>query len=102
MNYEPLRNLIIAQPIEQDEVTPGGIFIPEQSRKTLNEAVIVLAGPEVDERLKPGETIVFAQHSETRVRIDGEHFLIMEETNVLLKKAHNPDASQVAELQPSG
>ena len=86
LTYEPLRNLIIALPIQADEISQGGILIPEQARKTLNEATIVLCGPDVDETIRPGETIVFTQHSETRVRIDGETYIMVEQENVLLKK----------------
>jgi co-chaperonin GroES (HSP10) len=95
MDYIPLGGLIIALPIEVDEVTPGGIFIPEQARPTLNEATVEKVGPDVNDRIHKGVTIVFSQHSETRIKVDGNHYVCVDQDNVLMYKP-----AQVAALQP--
>jgi chaperonin GroES len=86
MKYLPLGDQIVAVSIAQDEVSEGGIFIPEMARKTFNEAVVHSCGPEVPDHIKEGCTVVFEPHSEARVKIDGEHYVCVAFKNVLLYK----------------
>jgi chaperonin GroES len=100
--YVPLNNLIIALPIKVDEISKGGIFIPEHARKTLNEATVSLTGPLVSVDIAPGDTIVFSPHSETRVKLEGQEYVCVEEGNVLLHKKAEVAALQPVEITENG
>jgi chaperonin GroES len=91
MKLKPLGNRLVSQPIEDDEVTNTGIFLPETAKEKPQRGTVVAVGP--GERTEQGErmpmdvhvddTIVYAKYSGTEVKLDGEKYLILKESDVL-------------------
>jgi co-chaperonin GroES (HSP10) len=54
MKWNPPANLLVLRPVTQSEKTQGGVFIPETSRKLIDEGVVVELGPKVDQSLFAG------------------------------------------------
>ena len=66
MNLRPLGNRIVVEPIEQEDITAGGIVLPETAKE------------------KPQKgTVLFAKYAGTETKIDGKKLLIMRETDLL-------------------
>lgn len=80
------------------EMSDGGIFIPEAARSGLTQGTILKRGSLVTE-YNIGDEIIFAQHSESRIEIDGNPYLILNQTNVLLCKRGTISAA-IAEVDP--
>jgi chaperonin GroES len=82
---------VIVEPIEQDEMTPGGIILPETAKEKPQEGKVLAAGPgernEKGERvpmeLKVGDKVLFAKYSGTDIKMDGKKLLIMRESDIL-------------------
>jgi chaperonin GroES len=91
MKLKPLGNRLVAQPIEDDEQTSSGIFLPETAKEKPQRGTVVAVGP--GERTDEGErvpmdvqvndTIIFAKYGGTEVKLDGKKYLILKETDVL-------------------
>jgi len=91
LTFKPLGGRVLVEPIEQEEVTAGGIVIPETAKEKPQQGKVLAAGPgDRDEEgkrvpmdVKVGDTILFAKYSGTEVKMDGKKLLIMRESDLL-------------------
>ncbi|MCL2688687.1 MAG: co-chaperone GroES [Chitinispirillia bacterium] len=91
MNVKPLADRIVVRPLEAQEKTSGGIYIPDNAKEKPQKGEVVAAGPgktaesgaKIEMTLKKGDKILYGKYSGTEVSIDGEDFLIMKESDVL-------------------
>jgi chaperonin GroES len=91
MKLKPLGGRVIVEPIEQEEMTAGGIILPETAKEKPQEGKILAAGPgdrdEDGKRIamdvKVGDRILYAKYSGTEVKMDGKKLLIMRESDIL-------------------
>ena len=91
MNFRPLHDRVVVRRVESDARTPGGIIIPDTAKEKPQEGEVIAVGPGArDEtgRMQPldvrvGDRILFSKWSGTEVRIAGEEYLIMKESDIL-------------------
>ena len=91
ISFKPLGGRVLVEPIEQEELTAGGIILPETAKEKPQQGKILAAGPgdrnDKGERVamdvKVGDVILFAKYSGTEVKIDGKKLLIMRESDLL-------------------
>src|SRR5438067_969768 len=91
MKFRPLHDRVVVRRIESDDRTAGGIIIPDTAKEKPQEGEIVAVGPGARDEagtlvplnIKPGDYILFGKWSGTEVKIDGEDFLIMKESDVM-------------------
>jgi chaperonin GroES len=91
MKLKPLGGRVIVEPIEQEEMTAGGIILPETAKEKPQEGKILAAGPgERDEagnrialEVKIGDKVLYAKYSGTEVKMDGKKLLILRESDIL-------------------
>jgi len=91
LSFKPLGGRVLVEPIEQEEVTAGGIVLPETAKEKPQQGKVLAAGPgernDKGERVamdvKVGDVILFAKYSGTEVKIDGKKLLIMRESDLL-------------------
>jgi chaperonin GroES len=91
ISFKPLGGRVLIEPIEQDEVTAGGLFLPETAKEKPQQGKVLAAGPgdrnDKGERVamdvKVGDVILFAKYSGTEVKIEGKKLLIMRESDLL-------------------
>ena len=91
MNFRPLHDRVVIRRIESNDRTPGGIIIPDTAKEKPQEGEVIAVCPGArDEtgRMQPldvrvGDHILFGKWSGTEVRIAGEEYLIMKESDIL-------------------
>jgi len=91
LKLKPLGGRVIVEPIEQEEMTAGGIILPETAKEKPQEGKILAAGPgDRDEDGKRialdvsvGDRVLYAKYSGTEVKMDGKKLLIMRESDIL-------------------
>jgi co-chaperonin GroES (HSP10) len=90
--YEPVGNQILLIPKQAREQTEAGIYIPEQARHTVTMGTVVKVGKNVPE-FAMGDELVYMQHTETPIQVDGRKYLLISSDNVVMVKrvANNPD-----------
>ena len=87
----PLQDRVLGKRIEADEMTAGGIIIPDTAKEKHQEGAVVAVGPgkrldngSVQEMsVKKGDKILFSKYGGTDVTIDGNDYLIMREDDIL-------------------
>jgi chaperonin GroES len=91
ISFKPLGARVLIETIEQEEVTAGGIVLPETAKEKPQQGKILAAGPgdrnEKGERIamdvKVGDVVLFAKYSGTEIKMDGKKYLIMRESDLL-------------------
>ena len=91
LKLKPLGGRVIVEPTEQEEMTAGGIILPETAKEKPQEGKILAAGPgdrkEDGERIpmevQVGDKVLYAKYSGTEVKTDGKKLLILRESDIL-------------------
>jgi chaperonin GroES len=91
LSLKPLGDRLIVKPIEQDDVTVGGIMLPDTAKEKPQKGKILAAGPgarnEAGERVemdvKVGDTVLYAKYAGTEIKLDGEKVLVLRESDIL-------------------
>ena len=95
VKLQPLADRVIVRPIEKEEVTKGGIVLPDTAKEKPQEGKVLAVGPgrlsEDGKRLamdvKVGDVVVYAKYGGTELKVDGEELVILRESDILAKKA---------------
>ncbi len=91
MKFRPLHDRIVVRRLESEEKTKGGIIIPDTAKEKPQEGEVVAVGPGARNEqgqivaldVRAGDRILFSKWSGTEIKIDGEDFLIMKESDVM-------------------
>lgn len=90
MNLTPLYDRVIVRPSEPEEVTKGGIIIPDTAKeKPMQGEVVAVGNGKVTEdgkvlplSVRVGDKVLYGKYAGTEIKIDGEDFLIMRESDI--------------------
>jgi chaperonin GroES len=91
MAVKPLGDKILVKRLEAEEVTRGGIVLPDSAKEKPKEGRVVEVGPGkvLDDgkrgvpQVKKDDRILFTSYAGTEIKIDGKEYLIMSEDDVL-------------------
>ncbi|MBS7409030.1 MAG: co-chaperone GroES [Alloprevotella sp.] len=86
MNIKPLADRVLVKPAPAEEKTVGGIIIPDTAKeKPLQGTVMATGNGTKDEEmvLKEGDNVLYGKYSGTEVKLEGETYLIMRQSDVL-------------------
>jgi chaperonin GroES len=89
--FRPLHDRVVVRRIEADMKTKGGIIIPDTAQEKPSQGEIVAVGPGGRDEagklipidVKSGDKVLFGKWSGTEVKLDGEEFLIMKESDIM-------------------
>ena len=91
MKVRPLNDRILVKRLEEEEMTKGGIIIPDSAKEKPAEGEIIAVGKgkindngdRIKLDVKVGDRVLFSKYGGTDVKIDGVDHLIMREDDVL-------------------
>jgi chaperonin GroES len=92
MKLKPLGNNVIICGIKEDAATKAGIILPDtaaEERPEKGEIVAVGSGRVLDNgqkaemSVKPGDTVIFKKYSPDEIKVDGEEFLVLPESDII-------------------
>ena len=86
MNIQPLADRVLIEPTAAEEVTLGGIIIPDSAKeKHLKGKVLAVGGGTKDEEmvLKPGDEVLYGKYAGTEIEFEGNKYLMMRQADVL-------------------
>jgi len=91
---QPLGDRVVIKAIEREEVTKGGIVLPDTAKEKPQEGEVIAVGPgrltedgkRIAMEVKVGERIVYARYAGTEIRLDDEEFIILRESDILARK----------------
>ena len=86
MNIKPLADRVLIEPTAAEEVTMGGIIIPDSAKeKPLKGTIVAVGNGTKDEEmiLKEGDTVLYGKYAGTELELEGKKYLIMRQSDVL-------------------
>ncbi|MEY3591412.1 MAG: hypothetical protein RLZZ38_368 [Bacteroidota bacterium] len=85
VNFKPLADRVLVEPAPAEQKTASGIIIPDTAKeKPLRGTVIAAGSGKKDEPMsvKVGDSVLYGQYAGTEIKIDGETYLIMRESDI--------------------
>jgi chaperonin GroES len=91
MSIRPLHDRVLVKRIEEEEKTAGGIIIPDTAKEKPTKGKIVAvgngtrddSGKVIPLDVKAGDIVLFAKWGGTEIKVNGEDYLIMKESDIM-------------------
>jgi chaperonin GroES len=91
LKLRPLADRLVVEPIEREEMTSSGIYVPETAKEKPQEGKVLAVGPgrraEDGERIPmdvaEGDRVLYAKYGGTEVKLKDKKYLILKESDVL-------------------
>jgi chaperonin GroES len=92
---EPLGDRVVIKPSKREEVTRGGILLPDTAKEKPQEGEVIAVGPgkvtdegtRIAMDVKVGDIVVYAKYAGTEYKVDDEELIIVRESDILAKKS---------------
>jgi chaperonin GroES len=92
---QPLADRVLVKPIEKEEMTKSGIYLPDTAKEKPQEGEVIAVGPgklsddgkRIAMDLKVGDTVIYAKYGGTEIKVDDEELIILLESDILAKKS---------------
>jgi chaperonin GroES len=90
-SIRPLHDRVMVQRVEQEEKTAGGIIIPDTAKEKPMEGIVIAVGSGTRDEtgklqpldVKAGDRILFGKWSGTELKLDGQDYLMMKESDIM-------------------
>jgi len=94
VKLQPLADRLVVKPIEREEMTKTGIYLPDTAKEKPQEGEVIAVGPgrlSEDGKLIPmdvkvGDIVVYSKYGGIDYKLDDEDVLILRESDILAKK----------------
>lgn len=91
MKVKPLSDRVVIKPLEAEDKTSGGIYLPETAKEKPQMGKVVAAGPGkisdngqlIKMEVKVGDTVLYGKYSGTDIVLEGGDYLIVRESDIL-------------------
>jgi len=92
---QPLGDRVVIRPTKKEEVSKGGIVLPDTAKEKPQEGEIVAVGPgklseegnRIAMEVKVGDRVIYAKYAGTEIKVDDEELIIARESDILAKKS---------------
>ncbi len=93
IKLRPLDDHVVVRPAEQEEKTEGGIVLPDTAKDKPQRGEVIAVGPgkllpngdRSPVSLKVGDMVLFGKYSGTEIKVEGEEYTVMRESEILAK-----------------
>jgi len=94
VKLQPLADRVLVRPIEREEKTKSGIYLPDTVKEKPQEGEVIAVGPgrvaedgkRIAMDIKAGDTVIYAKYGGTEIKVDDEELIILRESDILAKK----------------
>jgi chaperonin GroES len=91
---QPLADRLVVKPIQKEEMTKSGIFIPDTAKEKPQEGEVVAVGPgkmtddgkRIPMDLKVGDRVIYSKYGGSEIKIDDVEMIILRESDILAIK----------------
>ena len=92
---QPTADRLVVKPIEAEEKTKTGIYLPDTAKEKPQEGKVLAVGPgrlsddgkRVAMDIKVGDIVVYSKYGGTEIKVDDEELIILRESDILAKKS---------------
>jgi len=92
---QPLADRLVVKPMQKEEMTRGGIYLPDTAKEKPQEGEVVAVGPgkvaddgkRIPMEVKVGDIVIFSKYGGSEIKVDDVEMIILRESDVLAIKA---------------
>ncbi len=94
VKVQPLADRVVVKPMEREEKTKSGIYLPDTAKEKPQEGKVIAVGPgrvtddgtRIALDVKVGDIVIYAKYGGSEIKIDDEELIILRESDILAKK----------------
>jgi chaperonin GroES len=94
LKLNPMADRVIVKPIQKEEMTKGGIYLPDTAKEKPQEGEIVAVGPGkvnddgkiIPMNVKVGDRVIYSKYGGSEIKIDDVEMIILRESDILAIK----------------
>ena len=94
IKLQPLGDRILVKPLAKEEVSRGGIVLPDTVKEKPQEGEVIAVGSGkrtekgdvIPMDLKTGDIVLYAKYGGTEIKLEGEEYMILRDNDILAKK----------------
>ena len=91
LKLKPLGDRLVVKPLEEEEMTPGGIVLPETAKEKPQKGEVLAIGPgarddegnRIAMDVSVGDKVLYAKYGGTEIKMNTDKLLILRESDVL-------------------
>ena len=95
IKLQPMADRLVIKPIEAEEKTKTGIYLPDTAKEKPQEGKVLAVGPgrlsddgkRIAMDVKMGDIVVYSKYGGTEIKVDDEELIILRESDILAKKS---------------
>lgn len=92
--FKPLGDRVVVEPGPEEEVSSGGIVLPDTAKKKPQDGKVLAVGPgrlldngkRVPVAVKEGDTVIYSKYGGTEIKVKGKDYVILSEDDILAVK----------------
>jgi len=92
---KPLGDRVVIKPTPKEEISRGGIVLPDTAKEKPQDGKIVAVGPgkltedgkRLDMEVKVGDKVIYSKYAGTEIKVDDEELIILRESDILAKRS---------------
>ncbi len=94
IKLQPMGDRLVVKPIQSEEKTKSGIYLPDTAKEKPQEGEVIAVGPgrmtdegkRIPVDIAVGDIVIYAKYGGSEIKIDDEELVIMRESDILAKK----------------
>ena len=94
VKLQPMGDRLVVKPIQSEEKTKSGIYLPDTAKEKPQEGKVIAVGPgrmtdegkRIPPDVKVGDIVIYTKYGGSEIKIDDEELIIMRESDILAKK----------------
>jgi len=94
ISLQPMADRVLVKPIEKEEKTKSGIYLPDTAKEKPQEGEVLAVGPgkvsddgkRIVPDVKVGDRVIYAKYGGTEIKVDDVDLIILRESDILAKK----------------
>jgi len=91
---QPLADRLVVKPSQKEEMTKGGIYLPDTAKEKPQEGEVVAVGPgkmtdegkRIPLDVKVGDKVIYSKYGGSEIKIDDVEMIILRESDILARK----------------
>jgi chaperonin GroES len=95
VKLQPMGDRLVVKPMQSEEKTKSGIYLPDTAKEKPQEGKVIAVGPgrvtdegkRIAMDVEVGDIIIYTKYGGSEIKIEGEEFIIMRESDILAKKS---------------
>ncbi len=85
MRVRPINSRVLVRPLEPEEKTAGGLYLPDTAREGQKEGEVIAVAEDAPEEIAVGDRVIYTEVGGTKISIEGEEDVLLSSEDLVAK-----------------